>query len=158
MNASRPRHEGLRATASTRIPTATVGYGCLVLALLLAVWGMVAPLLWGQTGRQGFFTATLGAIVGQFALVTLAGLALAYAFVTTDFSVKYVAVNTTLATPIYYRVTGLWGAHWRDRSFSGSGSSSSSPRSLPGSIGSASASSFLGYSWSSPGSPCSSSG
>ena len=28
----------------------------------------------------------------------------------TDFSIKYVAFNTTRATPIYYRVTGLWGA------------------------------------------------
>jgi cytochrome c-type biogenesis protein CcmF len=29
---------------------------------------------------------------------------------TTDFSIKYVAFNTTRATPVYYRVTGLWGA------------------------------------------------
>jgi cytochrome c-type biogenesis protein CcmF len=35
---------------------------------------------------------------------------LIYGLVTTDFSIKYVAFNTTRATPIYYRVTGLWGA------------------------------------------------
>jgi len=90
--------------------TGLVGHGSLILALFLAAWGMVGPMLWARTGRDRFFTATLGAIVAQFVLVTVAGLALVYALVTTDFSIKYVAMNTTRATPIYYRVTGLWGA------------------------------------------------
>ena len=90
--------------------TALVGHGSLLLALLFAASGMVAPALWARTGRDRFFTATLGAILAQFALVTLAGLALVGALVTTDFSIRYVAMNTTRATPIYYRVTGLWGA------------------------------------------------
>jgi len=90
--------------------TALVGHGSLLLALLFAASGMVAPALWARTGRDRFFTATLGAILAQLALVTLAGLALVGALVTTDFSIRYVAMNTTRATPIYYRVTGLWGA------------------------------------------------
>ncbi len=90
--------------------TGLIGHGSLLLALLLAACGMVSPILWARTGRDRFFTATLGAILAQFALVTLAGLALVYALVATDFSIKYVAMNTTRATPIYYRVTGLWGA------------------------------------------------
>jgi len=48
--------------------------------------------------------------LGQLVLVTVAALALIYALVTVDFSIRYVAFNTTRATPIYYRVTGLWGA------------------------------------------------
>jgi len=90
--------------------TSTIGSTSLLLALLLALWGGAAPILGAQTERQGFFAAARGAIVGQFALVTVASLALIYALVTTDFSIKYVAMNTTRATPIYYRVTGLWGA------------------------------------------------
>jgi len=90
--------------------TATVGYSSLVLALALAGWGIAAPLLGARTGRQAFFASARGAILGQFGFVTLASLALIYALVTTDFSLKYVALNTTRATPIYYRVTGLWGA------------------------------------------------
>ena len=43
-------------------------------------------------------------------LVTTAAGALIYALVATDFSIRYVALNTTLNTPVYYRVTGLWGA------------------------------------------------
>jgi hypothetical protein len=53
-----------------------VGQGSLLLALLVAAWGMASPILWARTGRDRFFTATLAAILAQFALVTLAGSAL----------------------------------------------------------------------------------
>ncbi|MDH3444802.1 MAG: heme lyase CcmF/NrfE family subunit, partial [Deltaproteobacteria bacterium] len=49
-------------------------------------------------------------ILAQFLLMTLAASTLMFALVTTDFSIRYVAFNTTRATPIYYRITGLWGA------------------------------------------------
>ena len=39
-----------------------------------------------------------------------ASLLLIYAFLTFDFSVRYVAINTNLGTPFYYRITALWGA------------------------------------------------
>ena len=35
---------------------------------------------------------------------------LAFALVTADFSLQYVATNSSLRIPLYYRVTGLWGA------------------------------------------------
>ena len=37
-------------------------------------------------------------------------LLLVYAFLTFDFSVRYVANNTNRGTPFYYRITALWGA------------------------------------------------
>ena len=37
-------------------------------------------------------------------------LLLVYAFLTFDFSVRYVATNTNLGTPFYYRITAVWGA------------------------------------------------
>jgi cytochrome c-type biogenesis protein CcmF len=57
-----------------------------------------------------YLTLARYTILGQFVLVLVAAVALIYALVATDFSIKYVAFNTTRATPIYYRVTGLWGA------------------------------------------------
>jgi cytochrome c-type biogenesis protein CcmF len=90
--------------------TATIGNASLLLALLLAAGGMVAPVVWSRTGRDRLFAVTLGTILAQFALVTVAGFGLVYALVTTDFSIRYVAMNTTRSTAIYYRVTGLWGA------------------------------------------------
>ncbi len=69
LRAGRP---GLRCRRDTDLMTATIGFGSLLLAFLLAATGMVTPILWGRTGRDRFFTATLGAIVAQFVLVTVA--------------------------------------------------------------------------------------
>ncbi len=43
--------------------------------------------------------------------VALAFGVLTYAFVTQDFSVAYVAQNSNLALPWYYRFSAVWGAH-----------------------------------------------
>ena len=90
--------------------TAVIGHASVLVALALALWGIAAPLLGARSGREFFFSSARAAILGQFVLVTVAALALIYALVTVDFSIRYVAFNTTRATPIYYRVTGLWGA------------------------------------------------
>ena len=83
--------------------TATIGNLSLYLALLLALWGILAPIWGARSGRQIRFTTTRMAILGQFALVTIASLSLVYALVTTDFSIKYVAFNTTRASAILWR-------------------------------------------------------
>ncbi len=90
--------------------TATIGQISIFTALLLAIWGIIAPIIGSRTERSGFLASTRAAIIGQFVLVTVASLSLIYALVATDFSLRYVASNTTRATPFYYRVTGLWGA------------------------------------------------
>jgi cytochrome c-type biogenesis protein CcmF len=90
--------------------TAAIGHSSILLALLLALSGIVIPIIGSRTNDQRYFAFTRLAILGQFVLVTLAASALIYGLVTTDFSIKYVAFNTTRATPVYYRVTGLWGA------------------------------------------------
>jgi cytochrome c-type biogenesis protein CcmF len=90
--------------------TATLGQTSIFLAFLFAVWGVVSPILAYRGHSERYFAFTRIAILAQFVLVTLASAALIYGLVTTDFSIRYVAFNTTRATPIYYRVTGLWGA------------------------------------------------
>ncbi|NIO08972.1 MAG: heme lyase CcmF/NrfE family subunit, partial [Deltaproteobacteria bacterium] len=78
--------------------------------LALSLWGIAAPFLFSRTRQPLLFASIRYGILGQFLFVTLAAGALIYGLVTVDFSIKYVAFNTTRATPIYYRVTGLWGA------------------------------------------------
>ena len=90
--------------------TATLGHTSVLLALLVAVWGIISPILGSRSNHQRYSAFTRLAILAQFVLVTLAASSLIYALVTTDFSIRYVAFNTTRATPAYYRVTGLWGA------------------------------------------------
>lgn len=90
--------------------TAILGHSAILLAFALALLGIVAPVVAARARRERFVGFTRYFILGQFALVTLAAATLIYGLVTTDFSIKYVAFNTTRATPIYYRFTGLWGA------------------------------------------------
>ncbi len=89
---------------------ATLGNSSLLVAFAIALVGIVSPLLAARSGATRYLTVTRYAILGQFLMVTLAASALIYGLISTDFSIKYVAFNTTRATPIYYRVTGLWGA------------------------------------------------
>jgi cytochrome c-type biogenesis protein CcmF len=90
--------------------TASIGHVAIILGFALALWGIAAPILLHRTGNPTFLSSARTAILGQFVLVTIAASALIFGLVTTDFSIQYVAMNTTRATPIYYRVTGLWGA------------------------------------------------
>jgi cytochrome c-type biogenesis protein CcmF len=90
--------------------TATLGHTSIILAFLCALWGIASPVLSSRFGHERYCAGARLAILGQFVLVTVAGAALVFALVTADFSIRYVAFNTTKATPLYYRVTGLWGA------------------------------------------------
>ena len=90
--------------------TATIGHTSIVLAFLCALWGILSPVLSARLGHERYYAAARAAILGQLLLVTVAAGALIFALATTDFSIRYVAFNTTRATPLYYRITGLWGA------------------------------------------------
>ena len=48
---------------------------------------------------------------GQCVFITIAFASLAYAFVTNDFSVKYVATNSNHLLPKVYQFCAVWGAH-----------------------------------------------
>jgi cytochrome c-type biogenesis protein CcmF len=87
-----------------------LGHGSILFAFFAALLGIAAPLFNARSGEPRYLALTRYAIVAQFVLVTLSAGALIYGLIATDFSIKYVAFNTTRATPIYYRVTGLWGA------------------------------------------------
>ncbi|MGH7390620.1 MAG: heme lyase CcmF/NrfE family subunit [Candidatus Rokuibacteriota bacterium] len=90
--------------------TPELGQGALIVAFALALWGVVASAAGAGTARPALVESAQHAALGVFALVTFALGLLVYAFLTFDFSVRYVAFNTNLGTPYYYRVTAVWGA------------------------------------------------
>ena len=87
-----------------------LGYGAVVVGVLLALYGAGAAAIGARTGRTALVESAQHAALAVFGLVTFALLLLVYAFLTFDFSVRYVAINTNLATPFYYRITAVWGA------------------------------------------------
>jgi cytochrome c-type biogenesis protein CcmF len=90
--------------------TADLGYGMTLIALVLAVYGGVAAGVGARGGRLALVESAQHAALGVFVLVTACFALLTYAFLTFDFSVRYVATNTNLGTPFYYRITAVWGA------------------------------------------------
>ena len=87
-----------------------LGTGALLVALALALYGAVMAGVGARRGRTAMVESAQHAALVVFVLVTTAMLLLIYAFLTFDFSVRYVANNTNLGTPFYYRITALWGA------------------------------------------------
>ena len=87
-----------------------LGSGALVVALALAVLGAVAAAAGARLGRPALVESAQHAALAVFALLTGCLALLIYAFLTFDFSVRYVAMNTNLGTPFYYRITAVWGA------------------------------------------------
>ncbi len=90
--------------------TPELGQGALIVAFALALWGAAASAVGARTGRPALVESAQHAALGVFALVTFAFGLLVYAFLTFDFSIRYVATNTNLGTPYYYRITAVWGA------------------------------------------------
>jgi cytochrome c-type biogenesis protein CcmF len=87
-----------------------LGAGALVVALLLAVLGAAAAVVGARTGRAALVESAQHAALAVAGILTGCLALLMYAFLAFDFSVRYVAMNTNLGTPFYYRITAVWGA------------------------------------------------
>ncbi len=88
-----------------------LGQVALILALLIAGLQAVLPLVGAQRGKTGWMAVARPAAYAQLLLVFIAYVVLTIAFVTQDFSVKYVADNSNSLLPLIYRYTAVWGAH-----------------------------------------------
>ena len=91
--------------------TPELGQLALVLALLLALAQSVLPLIGAWRGNRALVAIARPAAAGQAAFVIVAFALLVWAFLRFDFSVAYVADNSNLALPWYYRIAAVWGAH-----------------------------------------------
>jgi cytochrome c-type biogenesis protein CcmF len=87
-----------------------LGYAATVAALALSLFGCIAAAVGASTERHALIVSSERAAIGVWLLVTACMLLLVYAFLTFDFSVRYVASNTNRGTPFYYRITALWGS------------------------------------------------
>ncbi|MGH9363909.1 MAG: hypothetical protein ACRD1B_01395, partial [Thermoanaerobaculia bacterium] len=99
--------DDIGGSANSVIPE--LGYAATVVAFLLALYGAIAAVIGGRTGRTNWLLTGERAAVGACALITACIALMLYAFLTFDFSVRYVAINTNRGTPFYYRITALWG-------------------------------------------------
>jgi cytochrome c-type biogenesis protein CcmF len=90
---------------------AIIGSFAVFLGLVLSLYGVIVSVWAGRRGaRPDLMASARHTAYILFGLTVLAAGLMITALVTLDFSIRYVANNTSRATPLYYRVTGLWGA------------------------------------------------
>ncbi|MET4678974.1 heme lyase CcmF/NrfE family subunit [Stenotrophomonas rhizophila] len=88
-----------------------LGQILLVTALLMALLQTVLPLWGAHRDRATWMAVARPAAYAQLALLLGAFGVLTAAFVTPDFSVRYVAENSNSLLPLAYRYSAVWGAH-----------------------------------------------
>ena len=88
-----------------------LGTFALILALIVALVQSSLPMIGAANGNAAWIALARPAAQGQFTFVALAFACLTYSFVTSDFSVLYVASNSNTLLPTIYKVTAVWGGH-----------------------------------------------
>jgi cytochrome c-type biogenesis protein CcmF len=87
------------------------GHYALALALGLSLLQFALPFWGARRGDATLMGVADGAALGQFLFVGFAFAALAYAHMTSDFSVANVYENSHSQMPEIYKFSGLWGNH-----------------------------------------------
>ncbi|HEX3187632.1 MAG TPA: heme lyase CcmF/NrfE family subunit [Pyrinomonadaceae bacterium] len=88
-----------------------IGQFALIIALLLALTQAILPLYGASHGNRTWMALAAPAGQAQFIFVVIAFSCLAYSFITNDFSVLNVAINSNSQLPLHYRLAATWGSH-----------------------------------------------
>ncbi|MEO0401543.1 MAG: heme lyase CcmF/NrfE family subunit [Pseudomonadota bacterium] len=88
-----------------------LGHFALVLAFAIAIVQAVVPMVGAWRGNAGWMALAVPAASAQFFLIALAFGALMWAFITSDFSLRLVVLNSHSAKPMLYKISGTWGNH-----------------------------------------------
>jgi cytochrome c-type biogenesis protein CcmF len=87
-----------------------LGRFVILVALAAAVYGAAAAVLGARRRDPRLVQSAENSGLVVFGLVSLAVLALEVALITSDFSIRYVAMTSTRATPVRYKIAALWGS------------------------------------------------
>jgi cytochrome c-type biogenesis protein CcmF len=88
-----------------------LGHVALIIALMLALVQSTIPMIGAQRRTSSWIRLARPVAQAQFAFMLISYIALTYAFLTHDFTVKYVASNSNTELPVIYLISGVWGAH-----------------------------------------------
>jgi len=88
-----------------------VGQFSLILALCLSVILASLPIIGAQKNNYLWMSLARPLAAGVFVFLGVSIAILAYAFVTDDFSVQFVALHSNSLLPDRYKLTAVWGGH-----------------------------------------------
>ncbi|MEE3072558.1 MAG: heme lyase CcmF/NrfE family subunit [Pseudomonadota bacterium] len=88
-----------------------LGHFALILAFLVAIVQAIVLLIGAHKRWHGWMAVAEPAATAQFLLTAASFAALTHAFVTSDFSLRLVVLNSHSAKPMLYKISGVWGNH-----------------------------------------------
>lgn len=88
---------------------AAFGTFTLLLALVLATYGGVASVVGARRGITRLVESGRGAAYALAAVLALTSVTILYAFVTGDYSIKYIQRYSDASSPLFYKITAYWG-------------------------------------------------
>ncbi len=88
---------------------ADLGYASLLIGLFLSLYAAGAAFIAARRNRLELFASARNAIFVTAALTTLAVGILEWALITHQFRFEYVAIQTSIAQPLLYNISALWG-------------------------------------------------
>ncbi len=86
-----------------------IGYYALLAALVLTLYGIFAGLSGVHKNSENLIASFRTALLVVTGLVVVAFGSLVYAFATDDFTVRFVANNSSSDLPLFYKITAVWG-------------------------------------------------
>ncbi|MCX5743993.1 MAG: cytochrome c biogenesis protein CcsA [Proteobacteria bacterium] len=90
-------------------PIALVGTIALFAAYILAAWCVAAGIAGNARKNRRLVSSAVYGLFGFGAMIALASTLLIYAFVTHDYSIRYVAATSDTSMSTWYKVTAFWG-------------------------------------------------
>ncbi len=88
-----------------------IGQFALILGLVFSLVQTVLPLAGAHKGISSWVAVAKPAARVQLLFISISFACLTWSFLTHDFSVKYVAMNSNTALPTMYLFSAVWGAH-----------------------------------------------
>ena len=91
--------------------TAEIGHFALILAAVLAILQSIVPMVGAARENPQWMAVGKPAALAQFLLVAISFACLTNLYITSDFSVLNVAINSHTDKPLIYKISGVWGNH-----------------------------------------------
>ena len=88
---------------------ATLGSFLLMATLVVSAYAIAASIAGARRGSRSLVESGVGAFYLAAALMTVASSVIVHAFVTNDYSIKYVQHYSDIAQPLFYKITSYWG-------------------------------------------------
>ncbi len=90
-------------------PISSLGTITLYIAFMIAAYAAATGIVGNVQKRERLVNSSIKALYALCAIMVMASALLVYAFVTHDYSIKYVTMYSDTAMPLIYKLTAYWG-------------------------------------------------